>query len=120
MGCVSPVINEHPVGIAADWPIWLQGQPGEWQLLVHAQPGGRSSEILGTYDGALKVRVAAPAVEGRANAQLQRFIAKRLGVAKGCVALVAGASARSKRIRITVDLTREALLAKLEAKGPDR
>lgn len=75
------------------------------------QPGAARSEIAGVHDGRLKVRLAAPASEGRANAALVEFIAARLGAAKRDVSIAAGTNSRRKRVRV-IGATRapEALL----------
>jgi uncharacterized protein len=67
---------------------------------VHAQPGARRTEVTGLHGDALKVRVAAPALEDRANEALVEYLAKRLGVGRRDVTLVAGARSRHKRFRI--------------------
>lgn len=73
---------------------------GTLVLCVHAQPGARRTEIAGLHGDALKIRVAAPALEDRANAALIEFIADRLGVPRRNVALVSGAKSREKRLEI--------------------
>ena len=77
-------------------------------ISIHVQPGARRTEVAGIHGDALKVRVAAPALEDRANEALIAFIAERLGVAKRDVALVSGARSREKRfeIRAACDLAR--------------
>lgn len=80
--------------------VWLQPGTDAATLTLHVQPGARRSEIAGTHGDALKIRLAAPAVDGRANACLIEFLARRLGVAKSNVELVAGAAGRRKRVRI--------------------
>jgi uncharacterized protein (TIGR00251 family) len=69
-------------------------------LAVHAQPGAKRTEVCGLHGDALKVRVAAPALEDRANEALVEFLAKRFGVARRDVTLVSGAKSREKRIEI--------------------
>ncbi|MGD9792166.1 MAG: DUF167 domain-containing protein [Acidimicrobiia bacterium] len=68
---------------------------------VHAQPGATRSQIVGRHGDAIKVKLAAPPVDGRANAELCRFVAGVLGVRPGAVELVSGESSRSKRLRVT-------------------
>lgn len=58
------------------------------------------TEIAGELDGALKVRIASPPVDGAANEELIRFLAKALGVARSDVAIVGGSASRSKLVRI--------------------
>ena len=77
-----------------------------------ASPGARRSELAGVAEGRLRVRLAAPAHEGRANAELVRFLAALLDVPKGAVTVAAGASSRRKLVRIsglTVDEARRRL-----------
>ena len=69
-------------------------------LRVHAQPGGGRSAVTGRYGDAVKVKVAAPPVEGRANDALVAFLAKELGLKSSDVTLVAGQSSRTKRVRL--------------------
>jgi uncharacterized protein (TIGR00251 family) len=75
---------------------------------VHAQPGARRTEVTGLHGDALRIRVAAPALEDRANAALIEFIAEKLGVPKRDVTLVGGARSREKRLEIrgAVDIER--------------
>lgn len=80
--------------------VWLQSGAEAATLTLHVQPGARRSEIAGPHGDALKIRLAAPAVDGRANACLIEFLAGRLGVAKSNVELVSGATGRRKRVRI--------------------
>jgi uncharacterized protein (TIGR00251 family) len=78
-------------------------------IAVWVTPGARASEIAGVADGHLRVRLAAPAHEGKANAELIRFIAETLGVARGDVRLAAGARGRRKVVRVrgtSVELVR--------------
>lgn len=67
---------------------------------IHVQPKAKTTEVVGWYGGAIKIRVAAPPVEGAANEALVRFLAERLGVARTAVRLVGGATARRKRLTI--------------------
>ncbi len=64
---------------------------------VRIQPSAPRNELLGwNTAGELRVKVAAPAREGEANAELVSFLAKRLGVAKREIVVESGASSRSK------------------------
>ncbi len=67
---------------------------------VQAVPRASKDEIVGIHGDALKVRLSAPPVEGRANEALISFLAKRLGVRKSQVEIVAGATSRHKMIRV--------------------
>lgn len=94
-------------------PPWLSGAPGGWRIRVAAQPGAPRSEIVGEHGGCLKMRVAAPPVEGRANDEIARFLADRLGVPRRFVRLVAGAGTRRKLFEAAVPLEGAAVAAAL-------
>lgn len=80
------------------------------QLVIKVQvvPRASRSEIIGEHNGALRVRVAAPPVEGAANDELVRLIAKTIKVPRSCVEVTSGQSSRFKRLRI-VDAPANAL-----------
>ncbi|MGH9942071.1 MAG: DUF167 domain-containing protein [Pyrinomonadaceae bacterium] len=63
---------------------------------VRVVPRASKSEIVGEYDGALKVRVAAPPVDGAANAELVRTLAKALNVSPRAVEIVSGHASKTK------------------------
>lgn len=79
---------------------WLRADGDGVVLTLHIQPGAKRSECAGTHGEALKIRLAAPPIEGRANAALIAFIAKTLDVPKSRVELVSGETSRAKRVRI--------------------
>ncbi len=64
------------------------------------QPGARRTEVAGLHDGRLKLRIAARAVEGAANAALIDFLAERFGVRKKDVTIESGESSRRKRVSV--------------------
>ncbi len=94
-------------------PAWLEGEPGAWRLRIAAQPGAPRTEAVGEHDGCLKLRVAAPPVEGRANEEIVRFLAERLSVPKRSVRLVSGAGARRKRFALDAPHEAQSLCAAL-------
>ena len=67
---------------------------------VQVVPRASKSEIVGEHNGALKVRIAAPPVDGAANAELIKVLAKRFGVAKSKVEIIGGQTSKHKQIRI--------------------
>jgi uncharacterized protein len=69
-------------------------------VCVHAQPGAKSTRIDGLHGDALKVRVAAPALEGRANDALVEFLAEVFAVPRRDVRLASGRRSREKRFEI--------------------
>ena len=61
-------------------------------------PGAKRTEVVGVHDGALRVRLAAPPIDGRANDELLRWLADELGLAKRELRLLRGASSRRKQV----------------------
>jgi uncharacterized protein (TIGR00251 family) len=83
------------------------------RIVVHVVPRARRTEAAGTYGDAIRVRLAAPPVDGAANAELERFVARQTGVARGAVRITAGARGRRKTVEIagvTAERARRALL----------
>ncbi|MEI7430238.1 MAG: DUF167 domain-containing protein [Betaproteobacteria bacterium] len=81
--------------------VWLREGVGHSTLALHIQPGAKKTEVAGLYGDALKIRLAAPPVDGKANAALIDFVAQRLGVAKSAVSLKSGLSSRRKVLEIS-------------------
>jgi uncharacterized protein (TIGR00251 family) len=69
-------------------------------LAVWVTPGAARSECTGVADGRLRIRLAAPAREGRANEALVRFVAELLGVTRQQVTVIAGATGRRKLVSV--------------------
>lgn len=79
-------------------PDWLTPAPGGVRILVAAAPRASRTEVAGIAEGRLRVRVAAPPVEGAANQELVRFLARSLGVPRSAVTVTAGTAARRKTV----------------------
>jgi uncharacterized protein (TIGR00251 family) len=79
---------------------WLRVGDGKITLTLHIQPGAKKTEVAGLYGDALKIRLAAPPVDGKANAALIAFVADRLGVARSAVSLKSGQTSRRKVIEV--------------------
>jgi uncharacterized protein (TIGR00251 family) len=83
-------------------------------LEIRLQPRGGRDQVMGERDGAVLIRIAAPPVDGKANAALIAFVAKTVGVPKGSVVIIRGETSRNKIIRVAgraADDVRAALLA---------
>jgi uncharacterized protein (TIGR00251 family) len=78
----------------------LQTQNGGVILTVRVQPRASKTEISGVIEGALKVRLQEPALEGRANEALCEFLAHLLKTPKSAVRIFSGHRSRSKRLEI--------------------
>jgi len=78
----------------------LRAEGARLLLDVYVAPRAAKSRLAGLHDGRVKVQVAAPPVDGAANAELVRFLAGELGVPRSAVELVKGASGRRKTLAI--------------------
>jgi uncharacterized protein (TIGR00251 family) len=85
---------------------------GTVSLAVRVQPRASKDEIAGVINGALKIRLQAPAVENRANEALVEFLAHLLKTPKSAVRILAGDRSRTKRIEIR-GVTRQQVLGLL-------
>jgi len=70
------------------------------KLPIHATPGARHTEAAGAHGTALRVRLAAPPVDGKANAALLAWAAQAFGVPRRQVELLHGTSGRHKTLAI--------------------
>jgi len=82
---VSHSATHHPDGVT---------------LAVRAKPRASKSRVLGEREGALEVALAAPPVDGEANAELIRTLADHFGVARSQVQIAAGKSGKNKVVRL--------------------
>ena len=80
--------------------VWLHTDGDGVILNLHIQPGAKKTEVVGPHGDALKIRLAAPPVDGKANAALLAFIAVKVGAGRTAVELVSGQTSRAKRVRI--------------------
>lgn len=91
-------------------PTYLTTLPGGDILLhLYVQPKASKSRIVGLYDGCLKLAVAAPPVDGKANEEVVRFLARLLDIPGRDVALHSGAQSRRKKVRLTAAASGEVL-----------
>lgn len=96
---------------------WLRTDGEDLVLCLHIQPGAKTTEVVGLHGDALKIRLAAPPVDGKANACLIAFLAEQLGVPKSRIELVSGAASRGKKLRV-VGVAAERAMQRLQAKAP--
>lgn len=82
----------------SDWYRLAGG--GSISLTLHIQPGAKKTEFAGLHGDALKIRLSAPPVDGKANEALIRFIADTLGLAKSAVSLKSGQTSRRKVVEV--------------------
>lgn len=79
---------------------WARDVAGAAELDLLVQPRASRTRAVGEHGGRLKVQLAAPPVDGEANAALVAFLADALGVRKGDVALIRGDTGRRKTVRV--------------------
>lgn len=79
---------------------WARQEGGDWVLMLYLQPGAKKTEAAGLHDGALKLRLNAPPVEGKANKALIAWLADWFDVPKNRVLLESGELSRHKRVRV--------------------
>jgi len=96
-------------------PGWRRRSGDAWLLELHVQPGAKASAVVGEHDGRLKLKIAAPAVDNKANAALLTWLAAQLEVPKSALRLVSGESSRKKTIAVCSDNT---LWRNLEMNSP--
>jgi uncharacterized protein (TIGR00251 family) len=80
---------------------WYRRNGEVLTLTLHVQPGAKRTDVAGLHGEALKIRLAAPPIEGRANEALLKFIAEAFGVPQRQVELKQGGQSRHKVVAIT-------------------
>ena len=79
----------------------LNEKDGGVTIKVRVQPRASRTEIIGEHAGGIKMRVAAPPVDGKANEECRRYLAKLLKVGATSVEIISGDSSRDKVIRVS-------------------
>jgi hypothetical protein len=87
-------------------PPWRRIDVGALVLTLHVQPGAARTQVVGVHGDALKIKLAAPPVDGKANDALLHFLAETFGVPLRRVTLVRGQTARAKVVRIEAPVLR--------------
>lgn len=93
-------------------PKWITKTADGILVNLQIQPKASRSEVVGEHGDRLKIRIAAPPVDGEANQELIRFLKKQTGVATSRIHLVRGESSRSKDV-LFLGASIEELLTKL-------
>ena len=70
------------------------------RIVVHVVPRAKTTEVAGRHGDAVRIRLAAPPVDGAANAELVRFLADRLDIPPDAVRIVHGAAGRRKTVAL--------------------
>ena len=100
--------HDHPPAAATAGtdalPCLREAKTGLCVLTLAVQPNARQTEVVGLHDGALRVKLAAPPIDGQANLALTAWLAKELGLPKRAVSLRRGVAARHKQVEIDAPL----------------
>ena len=81
-------------------PAWVKATDGGVMVTLRIAPRASRDGVAGVMGDALKIRLRAPPVDGKANAALRAFLAGALGVPERAVTIVAGETGRLKRVRV--------------------
>ena len=95
---------------------WLESKDGGFIISLYIQPGASRTELIGVHNEQIKIKIAAPPVDGAANEELLQFLKKKLKIPKRDITLVSGESSRSKRVHVA-GVDRDALVRVLMASG---
>lgn len=92
---------------------WCSAMPTGIRLAVQIAPNAKKTEVIGAVEDAIKIKLHAPPVDGKANEALIRFIADRLDVPKSMVSITHGFTSKRKLLEVcaahlTVDLVKKA------------
>jgi uncharacterized protein (TIGR00251 family) len=96
-------------------PPWLHAYADSMVLALHVQPGAKRTAVVGLHGDRLKIAIATPPADGKANAALLEFLADRLHIARSALELVSGTSSREKRVAVRSSLTGAEIVAALRA-----
>ncbi len=97
----------------------IESTPDGVSIRVYIAPRASVNKVVGAHNGALKVALTAPPVEGAANRALVKFLAKILNVPKSAVTLLSGHTARNKVVGIS-GISREDALRRLVPSGSEQ
>ena len=93
---------------------WCSALPGAVRLAVQITPNARKTEVIGVLDNALKLKLQAQPIEGKANEALVAFLAKALGVPRSAVSITHGLTSKKKLIEVvSATLTPEQVATRL-------
>ena len=98
-----------------DLPFLRTEKTGAVIVDIHVMPNAARTQATGLHDGALRVRLHAPPVDGKANLALQAWLAGELGIPRAGIELIRGQTARRKQLRVAPDCVDKADWARLQA-----
>jgi uncharacterized protein (TIGR00251 family) len=102
-----------------DLPFLRTENTGAVLVHVHVMPNAPKTQAHGLHDGALRVRLKAPPVEGKANLELVAWLARELELPRACIELIRGESGRRKQLRVAQACVANARWERLMTETPD-
>jgi len=97
-GQADEAMSTSPNPAAANTPAWLRPHSNGVLLRLHVQPRAGRTEVCGEFGDRLKLRVAGPPVDNKANREIIAFLAKALAVSRGEITIVRGETGRDKDV----------------------
>jgi uncharacterized protein (TIGR00251 family) len=85
----------------SDPPVWARRDGADWLLDLNVQSGAKTTAVVVEHGGRLKLKIAAPPVDNKANMHLLAWLAAQLGVPKSAVRLMRGESSRQKTVAVS-------------------
>lgn len=79
---------------------WYRREGNSLYLQLHVRPGAKKNEYAGLHGDRLKLKIHAPPVDGKANAELVEFISQQFNIGKSSITLLHGTQGRDKTLRI--------------------
>jgi|APCry1669188910_1035180.scaffolds.fasta_scaffold00551_14 uncharacterized protein (TIGR00251 family) len=104
----------HPSMTLPDVPYLRLEKTGDVIVDIHLIPNASRTQADGLHDGALRVRLHAPPVDGKANLALMAWLADELGLAKRNVELIRGQTSKRKQLRVSAAVCAKATWSALE------
>lgn len=80
---------------------WIERAAHGWILRIKLAPGARNTRVIGPHGDQIKLAVSAPAVDGKANEALLRWLAGQLDLPRASVCLIGGQTSRNKRVSLS-------------------
>ncbi|MDQ3928600.1 MAG: DUF167 domain-containing protein [Chloroflexota bacterium] len=97
---ITPIVYRPSSTISAMSESPVQPIPGGATIKVFVAPRSSANKVMGEHNGAIKIALTAPPVEGAANKALVEFLAKLLGMPRSAMSLVLGETSRQKMVKV--------------------
>jgi len=116
----TPALAPRPQATAPAWPC-LRAAQGHTVIDVSVSPNAKKTELVGWHDGALRIRLQAPPVDGAANEALRKWLAQQLGIPHHQVKLLRGDTSRRKQWQLDLPIAQVAdwLASQPALRNPD-